>query len=179
MILSLCKKGGSALLMLLVLPVMTLAATPAAAPAPFAPSAKARMDTQWASHLLRRMKTNVAKVNNDAAQLQVGYREGLDWQADAARLNRLSARVKKIDGELYDLRTIRKDVPAKDSKVIAQLAPEVTILTDEVNSSIHFVNNDQESMWQPKWRTDTNELSQTSEAIQQDLRMARHQQVAS
>ena len=179
MILSLCKQGSSALLMLLVLPVMTLAATPVAAPAPFAPSAKVRMDTQWASHLLRRMKANVNLVNNDAGQLQASYREGLDWQADANKLDRLAARVKKMDGELYDLRTIRKDVPAKDSQIIARLAPEVTILTDEVNSSIHFVNNDHESMWLPKWRRDTNELSQASEAVQQDLRMASHQQLAS
>ncbi len=179
MTVSLWKKGSSALLTLLVLPALALAATAAAPPAPYAPSPEVRMDTQWASRLLARMQTNVARVNNDAAKLQVDYREGLDWRDDVAALDQLAARVKKMDGELYSLRSMRKDVTPEDAQTIARLAPQVTVLTDEVNSSIHFINNNHQYLWAPKWRSDTNELYQTSKIVQQDLQRAGHQQVAS
>jgi hypothetical protein len=179
MTLSLCKKGSSALLTLLVLPVMTLAATPAATPAPYAPSPEVRMDTQWASHALSHVKTNVAKVNNEAERLQVGYREGLDWQVDAATLSRIATHVKKMDRELYSLRAISKDVAPKDAQTIARLVPQVTVLTDEVNTSVRFINTDRDELWVPKWRSDTNDLCVTSKVVQQDLQMASHGEVAS
>jgi hypothetical protein len=179
MTVSLWKKSSSALLTVFILPALALAATAAARPGAYAPSPEVRMDTQWASRLLTHMQTNVARVNNDAAKLQTDYSEGLAWQADVFTLNRIAARVKKMDNELYSLRTIRKDVTPEDAQTIARLAPQVTVLTDEVNSSVHFINNNHHYLWAPKWRNDTNDLYQTSKTVQQDLQRASREQTAS
>jgi uncharacterized protein YdcH (DUF465 family) len=95
------------------------------------------------------------------------------WQVDASYLDRIADRVNKMDHMLYSLRNMQGEVGPAQAKTIARLAPQVVVLTDEVNSSVRFLNNNHQDLWSPTWRIDTDEMHNTSHILTSDLRSAK------
>jgi hypothetical protein len=162
----------------LIMPALALGATPArpraAEPTPFQ-----QADTLRATHLLKRMQNEEFNVYNDAGYLQSYYMSGLTWQVDASELDRIAYQVQKMDNILYSLRNLKGEVDPAEAQAVARIAPQVTILTDEVNDSVHFLNRNQDYLWSPTWRVDTDELAHTSALLKQDLKGVQNVTLAS
>jgi hypothetical protein len=153
---------------ILAIPGLAIGATPAPAPI-------ANFDSFQASNLLNRMQTQAVKVNNDADQLQSYLRSDVSWRSDAIMVDRMADHVRKMDNMLSELRGMQNEVVPLQSRLIARLTPNVTILTDELNDSIHYLIHNQEMLWTPQWRDYASEMFRSSAIVQKDLRHFRQE----
>jgi hypothetical protein len=151
-------------------PVLALAATPTCQSGKPTPESYTYNFPNEASNLLNREGMDAAKVRHDANLLQAYERENVSWQMYAGRLNRAATQVKKMDGTLCRLRTIKRVTSPWQKQMIARLAPQVTILTDQVNDAIQFLNNNEEYTWSPTLVGYFGDMYATSSNIHQDLR---------
>jgi hypothetical protein len=175
---SLWQMCMSSIFSILVIPALTLGANAAPQPAAAAPAPIEQINSYKVARLLDRMQNDEYKLYSDAGYLQSYYLSNLSWQVDASELDRIAYQVKKMDSMLYSLRAMQHEVGPFQAPTIARVAPEVVILTDEVNASVHFMNRNHPYLWSPTWRVDTNELFQTSRTLKNDFRGVRREPVA-
>ena len=168
---SLWKTAMASVISVLVVPLLTLGA----ARPPLEQS-----DAIQAARMLDRVQTDAARVNNRAVYLRSYYLSGVSWTTDAVTLNQIAQRVKKMDNMLYNLRVIKDQdqVTPAQAQTINRVAPEVTLLTDEVNTAVSFINNNQNFLWSPTWRQDTTALMNTSHYLNQNLQGMRQEEAA-
>ncbi len=169
----------SSVFSVLVIPALTLGATAAALPGAAEPAPLEQMDSQQVARLLDRMQIDVARVHNAAVRLHSFYLSGVTWQQDASTIDRIAYRVRKMDDMLSTLRAMQREVSPAQAQTIARLAPQVIVLTNELNISIHYLNNNHHYLWSPTWRMDTADVDQTSHILEGDLRGIRQEPMAS
>jgi hypothetical protein len=163
---------------ILIVPLMAVGATAAPRPRPAEPAPIERMDSLRAGRMLDQIKTEVARVNNDADLLKSFYYSDLTWQSNAWTLDRIVDRVKTMDQKLYTLRTLQHEVGPVQSRTIRRVVPQMIVLTNELNDSIRFLNHNHNYLWSPTWREDTADLYRTSNTLCQDLSNVKREQEA-
>ena len=149
----------------LAIPALVFGATPSPAPSPIV-----ALDTTTASNLLNRVQVEAYRVNNEADQLFTFYRTDIGWYGDSTEIGQMADRVRKMDRDLYQLRNMQNEVAAPQSRVISRITPDIILLTDELNTSIHYLNHNQERLWVPQWRDDVTEMLHTSAHIKKDMK---------
>ena len=156
------------------IPALIFGATPSPAPLPIVP-----LDTTTASNLLNRMQVEAWKVNNEADKLSTFYRTDIGWYGDSSEISQMAARVRKMDSSLHQLRNMQNEVAAPQSKLISRVTPDVILLTDELNSSIHYLNHNQNRLWMSQWRDDVTEMFHTSAHLTKDMKNLKQVEEAS
>lgn len=169
----------SCVLSVLAVPAFMLGAGPVPDPGRAEPSPIANFDSVQASQTLDKMQTASLKVNDQADLLGSDFRSEVSWQADALTIDRMADRVRKMDRMLEQLRTMQNQVVPIQSRLISRITPQVTILTDELNDSIHFLKRNHEDLWSPTWSGYISDLFRTSSILQTDLKNVRQEQEAS
>jgi hypothetical protein len=169
----------SLVISILAVPAFMLGAKPMPGPGRAEPAPIANSDSVQASQTLDNMQTDALRVNDEADLLQSDARSEVSWQSDAITIDRMADRVRKMDRMLEQLRTVQNQVIPMQSRLISRIAPQVTVLTDELNDSIHFLNRNHEDLWSPKWHDYISEMFQTSGTLEKDLRHVREEQEAS
>jgi hypothetical protein len=168
------RKYISFLISVLAVPALVFAANPSPAPTPIV-----AVDSANASNLLNRMQVEAYKVDNEADTLLAYDRSDLNWLADASEISRMAYRVNKMDRSLYQLRNMQNEVAAPQSKLISRIAPDVILLTDELNVSIHFLNHNQDGLWRPQWHDYLSDMYHVSAHIQKDMKNLKELEEAS
>jgi uncharacterized protein YacL (UPF0231 family) len=119
-----------------------------------------------ATGLLQDVQSEAAQVRNHAAKIQTFGREyEVSWQAHSNQLSRLKTEVDDMGAKLCRLMMIRRVVAPWQQEAIDRIAPQIQLIADNAQDAIHFVNNHQESLWQPAYQRYVSNLYHESKSL--------------
>jgi hypothetical protein len=146
-----CASGLAALIAAMVaLPVTAAAASTSCGAGRPAPASYTWNFHAEASRLLSGIQAEAAKAQNRAATLDsYALDSNVDWQLHASQLAALKHEVDGMGRKLCRLEQIRRVTAPWQQKAIADAAPMVQLMADNVQDAIAFLNQHEGSFWEP------------------------------
>jgi len=121
---------------------------------------------QEANDIFQDVRLDALQAEDAAANLQSFQTDpDLGWEAHAHQLAKLRSAVNDMGSKLCRLETIRRVVDPWQQNVIDRLATNVTLMADNTEDAILFVNQERDDLWMATYKKYVDNLYNESSAV--------------
>ncbi len=128
--------------------------------------------TEEASGLLQDVRTLSAQAAEGAEHLKSASRlNSLDWRSHALHLNEISAHINTMGTKLDRLQEIHGMIAPWQQKAVERVMPKAAALAAHAEEAIVHLNENQGSLWVPRYTHRVNAISEHGEEINRTVSM--------